>query len=225
MRKFLATRHARGRRRRRLVSFLQKYKIQGLEQPDAGAARRSQLDRRSRPRGAAADASSDKAGTIRIASFNIQVFGEKKVGDPRVRSLLVEIIRQFDVVAIQEIRSQQDILPQFVDAINADGPALRLRDRSAAGTQQQQRAIRVRLRHGQHRDRSHVALHGGRSRRPVASRAAGRLVSRARAAARPGVHLLAGRHSHRSRRNGAASSTRWPTCFARCATTAGARTT
>src|SRR5262249_50929469 len=62
-----------------------------------------------------------KAGTIRVASFNIQVFGERKVGEPRVRSLLLEIIRQFDVVAVQEIRSKQDILPQFVDALNAGG--------------------------------------------------------------------------------------------------------
>jgi endonuclease/exonuclease/phosphatase family metal-dependent hydrolase len=60
-------------------------------------------------------------GTIRVASFNIQVFGEKKISNPRVRSLLAEIIRQFDVVAIQEIRSQQDILQQFVDVLNAGG--------------------------------------------------------------------------------------------------------
>ena len=58
---------------------------------------------------------------IRIASFNIQVFGEKKLNKPRVRGLLAEIIRGFDIVAIQEIRSKQDIMPQFVDAINSTG--------------------------------------------------------------------------------------------------------
>ncbi|HEX3725614.1 MAG TPA: endonuclease/exonuclease/phosphatase family protein, partial [Pirellulales bacterium] len=62
-----------------------------------------------------------QGGTVRIASFNIQVFGEKKINKPRVRSLLAEIVRQFDVVAIQEIRSQHDILPQFIDSINATG--------------------------------------------------------------------------------------------------------
>jgi endonuclease/exonuclease/phosphatase family metal-dependent hydrolase len=59
--------------------------------------------------------------TVRIASFNIQVFGEKKLENPRVRALLSEIIRQFDVVAIQEIRSRQDILPRFIDELNATG--------------------------------------------------------------------------------------------------------
>jgi deoxyribonuclease-1-like protein len=46
-----------------------------------------------------------QGGGVRIASFNIQVFGEKKLANPRVRSLLADIVRRFDVVAIQEIRS------------------------------------------------------------------------------------------------------------------------
>jgi endonuclease/exonuclease/phosphatase family metal-dependent hydrolase len=58
---------------------------------------------------------------IRVASFNIQVFGESKMDKPRVRALLVEIVRQFDVVAIQEIRAKADILPRFVDEVNATG--------------------------------------------------------------------------------------------------------
>ena len=60
--------------------------------------------------------------TIRVASFNIQVFGESKLGKPHVMDILARVARQFDVLAIQEIRSQnQDILPQFVDLINATG--------------------------------------------------------------------------------------------------------
>ena len=100
--------------------FFQKYRLEGLDQLTVV------------PRDQAAVASGygsstplpkveRAAGTIRIASFNIQVFGEKKVNNPRVRSLLAEIVRQFDVVAIQEIRSKQDILPQFVDTVNAGG--------------------------------------------------------------------------------------------------------
>jgi endonuclease/exonuclease/phosphatase family metal-dependent hydrolase len=58
---------------------------------------------------------------IRIASFNIQVFGESKMAKPRVVALLAEIVRQFDIVAIQEVRSKQNILPQFVDIINSTG--------------------------------------------------------------------------------------------------------
>ncbi len=59
--------------------------------------------------------------SIRIASFNIQVFGEKKLSKPRVTALLAEIVRQFDIVAIQEVRSKQDIMPQFIDQVNATG--------------------------------------------------------------------------------------------------------
>lgn len=59
--------------------------------------------------------------TIRIASFNIQVFGEKKLANPRVRTLLAEIVRNFDIVAIQEIRSKQDIMPAFIDVLNSTG--------------------------------------------------------------------------------------------------------
>lgn len=60
--------------------------------------------------------------TIRVASFNIQVFGEKKLSNSNVTSKLVQICRHFDVIAIQEVRSdQQTILPQFISMLNADG--------------------------------------------------------------------------------------------------------
>lgn len=60
--------------------------------------------------------------TIRIATFNIQVFGRSKMSKPQVMDILAKTIRRFDVVAIQEIRSSdQTIIPKFVDMINADG--------------------------------------------------------------------------------------------------------
>lgn len=60
--------------------------------------------------------------TIRIASFNIQVFGTTKLGKPEVVSHLARIVRGFDIVAIQEIRSRdQDVLPRFVEEVNAAG--------------------------------------------------------------------------------------------------------
>jgi endonuclease/exonuclease/phosphatase family metal-dependent hydrolase len=62
--------------------------------------------------------------TIRIASFNIQAFGHAKLEKPQVMEKLVNIVRRFDVVAIQEVRSQQqDVLPRFVDLINGPGGA------------------------------------------------------------------------------------------------------
>ncbi len=100
--------------------FFKNYQIEGLENltvvPRGAAGTSAGYDR-----AVPLPKVERKAGTIRIASFNIQVFGEKKINKPRVRSLLVEIIRQFDVVAIQEIRSKRDILAQFVDVINAGG--------------------------------------------------------------------------------------------------------
>ena len=46
-----------------------------------------------------------RAATIRIASFNIQVFGESKADKPDVMAVLAETIRRFDIVAIQEVRA------------------------------------------------------------------------------------------------------------------------
>jgi hypothetical protein len=43
--------------------------------------------------------------TIKVASFNIQVFGTSKLKKPQVMDVLVKVIRRFDVVAIQEVRS------------------------------------------------------------------------------------------------------------------------
>jgi endonuclease/exonuclease/phosphatase family metal-dependent hydrolase len=60
--------------------------------------------------------------TITIASFNIQVFGTTKVGDRWVLDRLAATIRAFDVVAIQEIRANdQTLIEQFIQAINSDG--------------------------------------------------------------------------------------------------------
>lgn len=60
--------------------------------------------------------------TIRIASFNIQVFGDKKLSDSRVAYTLAKIIQQFDVVAIQEIRTQNDRhMEDFVRLVNSAG--------------------------------------------------------------------------------------------------------
>jgi deoxyribonuclease-1-like protein len=59
---------------------------------------------------------------IKIASFNIQVFGEKKVNDPGIVDVLIKVCRHFDIIAIQEIRAeQQNVLPRFLQALNADG--------------------------------------------------------------------------------------------------------
>ncbi len=60
--------------------------------------------------------------SIRVATFNIQVFGTTKSSKAHVMDVLARIVRQFDVVAVQEIRTKdQSLLPQFVDIVNSTG--------------------------------------------------------------------------------------------------------
>ncbi|MBX3411590.1 MAG: endonuclease/exonuclease/phosphatase family protein [Pirellulales bacterium] len=60
--------------------------------------------------------------TIRVATFNIQVFGESKMSKPHVTRILADVVRRFDVVAIQEIRAvSQEILPRFLAEVNSVG--------------------------------------------------------------------------------------------------------
>ena len=44
---------------------------------------------------------------IKVASFNIQVFGQSKINKPDVMDILSRIIKKYDVVAIQEVRSKE----------------------------------------------------------------------------------------------------------------------
>ncbi|TRO56823.1 hypothetical protein E2P71_01815 [Candidatus Bathyarchaeota archaeon] len=62
--------------------------------------------------------------TVKLAAFNVQIFGETKREKTEVMNTLVQIVRQFDVVLIQEIRdASETTAPFFLDAINAvDGP-------------------------------------------------------------------------------------------------------
>ena len=60
--------------------------------------------------------------TIRMGTFNIQVFGKSKLGKPDVMGMLADVARQFDILAIQEIRTSDDThLDQFLKMINQGG--------------------------------------------------------------------------------------------------------
>jgi len=66
-----------------------------------------------------ADRSDD---TIHVASFNIQVFGLSKLKKKPVMDVLADVVRRFDVVAVQELRAKdQSVIPRFVELINSDG--------------------------------------------------------------------------------------------------------
>ncbi|AKB85380.1 endonuclease/exonuclease/phosphatase family protein [Methanococcoides methylutens] len=59
---------------------------------------------------------------LRIGAFNIQVFGVTKASKPDVMLVLADIVRTYDIIAIQEIRdSSQTALPELVDLVNSDG--------------------------------------------------------------------------------------------------------
>lgn len=61
-------------------------------------------------------------GRIRIASFNVESLGPAKLAKPHVMTLLVSMLRQYDVIALQEIRStRDDILPMLVERLNQSG--------------------------------------------------------------------------------------------------------
>lgn len=60
--------------------------------------------------------------SFKIASFNIKSFGQAKLRHTTVVPLLIRIVHNFDVVAIQELRDkQQKTLPRFVELLNT-GP-------------------------------------------------------------------------------------------------------
>jgi endonuclease/exonuclease/phosphatase family metal-dependent hydrolase len=61
--------------------------------------------------------------TIRIASYNIQVFGDSKADKPYIMQTLAAIVRNFHIVAIQEIRTKdQYLLDRFLrDYVNTGG--------------------------------------------------------------------------------------------------------
>ena len=44
--------------------------------------------------------------SIKIMSFNIQIFGVSKMAKPEVAAILADIVSQADIIAVQEVRSQ-----------------------------------------------------------------------------------------------------------------------
>ncbi len=57
--------------------------------------------------------------TVKLAAFNLQIFGTTKAGKPEVMEVLSKTIRNFDIVAVQEIRdASQTALPVLRNAVN-----------------------------------------------------------------------------------------------------------
>lgn len=59
---------------------------------------------------------------ITVGSFNLQVFGPTKAGNAAVVSVIAQIIRHYDVIAVQEIRDASGAaIVTLKDAVNANG--------------------------------------------------------------------------------------------------------
>ncbi len=65
---------------------------------------------------------SRQGNTIHIASYDIQAFGPAKFGKPLAIKVIVDLLRKFDVVALQDVRSDRDDqLPRLIELLNATG--------------------------------------------------------------------------------------------------------
>ena len=64
---------------------------------------------------------------IRIASFNADRFNESKMKDIQIASIMTDIIRQFDVIAIQEINTADPFaMKRFLRRLNSTGRDFRI---------------------------------------------------------------------------------------------------
>ncbi|MBU0477050.1 endonuclease/exonuclease/phosphatase family protein, partial [bacterium] len=56
---------------------------------------------------------------IKIASFNIQIFGQNKINNTEAMEIISKIVKRYDLVAIQEVRStEQNVIPTLLNYIN-----------------------------------------------------------------------------------------------------------
>ena len=61
----------------------------------------------------------NRTEVARIATFNIKVFGKTKMGKPDIVSKLVDTVLKYDLVAIQEIKDIDEIVPyDFLTELN-----------------------------------------------------------------------------------------------------------
>lgn len=66
--------------------------------------------------------SSNAQDTLKIASFNIQIFGKTKSAKPEVMDTIVSIISNYDFIAIQEVKDKSGItIPRLLNALNLSG--------------------------------------------------------------------------------------------------------
>ncbi|XP_063585952.1 deoxyribonuclease-1-like [Penaeus indicus] len=82
---------------------------------------------------------------LRVGAWNVQRLGQTKMGKPEVVSLLVQVLRRYDVVAVLEVRDVSEETPVLLlDALNSglnDTYSLSLSARVGRSSQKEQYAI------------------------------------------------------------------------------------
>jgi len=63
-----------------------------------------------------------EAETVRIATWNWEGWDERRLGDAAAATLLANVVRQFDVIAVQGLSPRSpNALPELCDRVNEDG--------------------------------------------------------------------------------------------------------
>ena len=102
--------------------FFQKYRIDGIDRialkPRGQGDSAAEID----PAADAPPLIQRQQPAIRIASFDIQKFDNAKLVNPKVMKTVLELLRRFDVIAIQGISTpRDDLLSQVVEQLNFSG--------------------------------------------------------------------------------------------------------
>jgi len=96
--------------------FFSRYRIAGWKNLDIEPRDAADTDESDRP------PVQRDGDTVRIATFNVRDLDEAKLSSMTVSRVLVEVVRQFDVVAVQGVRAgSRDVLRQLVEKVNAEG--------------------------------------------------------------------------------------------------------
>lgn len=60
-----------------------------------------------------------QGSAMRIAAFNVQIFGAKKMENNMVEEVLIKVILRYDIILIQEIRSSTDVpINKLLESVN-----------------------------------------------------------------------------------------------------------
>ncbi len=109
-----------------VVDGLESVSVSPIEDPD-GQDPASNGDSHKRQRPDSSDGQPPRRhapiGPIKIASFHLDRFDARKLGDDDVIAHLIEVIRTFDVVAVQDVRSRTEgALVELTEKINTGKP-------------------------------------------------------------------------------------------------------